>query len=169
MELAKRMLLSLPKEDLKLGLLQGISKNSILSLKKLRRNIMLKLKQSFFDFNVFYTDEIIEKLKNSLSVFDHTSILINNVGVAFLGNLPEMTDKNLQNLLNVNTYSLWVVTKILLPKMLLNDKRGGIISISSGVTRFTYPNIAAYTGTKAFLTHFSECLNHDHKDKLGEP
>ena len=119
-----------------------------------------------FDFNVFYTDEVIAKLKTQLEAFDRVSILINNVGVGYRGVFHLMPDHELQALLNVNVHSVAFVTKILIPKLLENDSKSGIINVGSDVMRQILPNFSWYSGTKAFITQFSDWLRLDYQDKI---
>ena len=164
--IGKAYAFELARRGFKVGLIARNKEKLDAVAEEIKKTYNTETKCVVFDFNAFYTDEVIAKLKEELEVFDKVWLLVNNVGVGHTGLFHQMLDKDVQALLNVNVYGLVFITKILLPKLLENEKRSGIINIGSGVTRFTYSNFSAYTGTKAFVTQFSQCLSQDYQDKL---
>ena len=164
--IGKAYALELARRGFKVGLVARNKDKLDAVADEIKKTYNTETKCVVFDFNVFYTDEVIAKLREQLEVFDKVSLLVNNVGVGITGPFHKMSDADVQALLNVNVHSLVVTTKILIPKLLENDKRSGIINIGSGVTRFTYPNFSCYTGTKSFVTQFSQCLSLDYQDKI---
>ena len=164
--IGKAYAFELARRGFKVGLIARNKEKLDAVAEEIKKTYNTETKCVVFDFNVFYTDEVIVKLKEELEVFDKVSLLINNVGVFYGGLFHQMLDKDVQASLNVNVYSLVFITKILIPKMLENEKRSGIINVGSGTTRFIYSNYSVYTGTKAFVTQFSLCLNQDYHDKL---
>ena len=63
-------------------------------------------------------------------------------------------------------YGQVFMTKILIPKMLKNDKRSGIINVGSIGARRPIHSNSVYTGTKSFISQFSQCLDLDYQNKL---
>ena len=149
--IGKAYAFELARRGFKVGLIARNKEKLNAVAEEIKKTYNTETKCVVFDFNVFYTDEVIAKLKEELEVFDKVWLLINNAGVFYVGLIHQMLDKDVQNLLNVNVYGLVFMTKILLPKLLENDKRSGIINIGSGATRFFYSNFTPYSGTKAFV------------------
>lgn len=84
---------------------------------------------------------------------DTFDILINNAGIA--GNrapILETTEEAFDELVNVNLKGPFFLTQKLVP---LIAEGGQIINISSGLARFTYPNVATYGSLKAALEGFT--------------
>ena len=83
--------------------------------------------------------------------FGPVSCLINNAGVMLLGLMHEQNPDEWQKMLDVNIMGVMNGIYAVLPKMMLR-KSGTIINISSIAGRKTFPNHAAYCGTK-FAVH----------------
>uniref|UniRef100_A0A7S3J729 Uncharacterized protein n=1 Tax=Euplotes harpa TaxID=151035 RepID=A0A7S3J729_9SPIT len=58
------------------------------------------------------------------------------------------------------------MTKLLIEKLLNNEKRSGIINVGSEPAHFIYKNCPIYSATKAYITKFSECLGADYSEKI---
>jgi NAD(P)-dependent dehydrogenase (short-subunit alcohol dehydrogenase family) len=71
--------------------------------------------------------------------------LVNNAGTSLHKNISETTEEELDAVYNVHFKGVFLLTQKLLP--LINDG-GRIVNISSGLTRFTMPGIAAYASMK---------------------
>ena len=84
-------------------------------------------------------------------------ILVNCAGMGDVG-LFEFSDyAKLQRLIALNVAALVGLTHAVVPKMLKRGS-GGILNISSGFGVTTMPGVATYSGTKHFVTAFSETL-----------
>lgn len=71
--------------------------------------------------------------------------LINNAGTALYAPVTEVTEAQVDEIFNIHYKGVFFLTQKLLP--LLNDG-GGIINISSGLTRITYPGSSIYGSLK---------------------
>ena len=71
--------------------------------------------------------------------------LVNNAGVGYHASLAETTEEQFDMLFNIHLKGPFFLTQKLLP--LMNDG-GRIVNISSGLTRFTFPGLAAYAAMK---------------------
>jgi 17beta-estradiol 17-dehydrogenase / very-long-chain 3-oxoacyl-CoA reductase len=86
-------------------------------------------------------------------------ILINNVGlshsipVSFL----ETADKELKDIVTINVMGTLQITKLVAPRM-VQKKRGLILTMASFGGVFPTPYLATYSGSKAFLQHWSVAL-----------
>lgn len=88
----------------------------------------------------------------SRSTFD---FLINNAGIDAAAPFAQTTEENFDRLLNVHFKGVFFLTQTLLP--LLADG-GGIVNLSTGLTRFTTPGYAAYASMKGAIEIFTKYL-----------
>lgn len=79
---------------------------------------------------------------------DRFDFLINNAGTGLYAPYPETTEQQFDELLNIHLKGPFFLTQQALP--LLNDG-GGIINISSGLTRIIFPNSSAYASMKTAM------------------
>ena len=84
------------------------------------------------------------------------SVVINNAGAAYTGNLAEMPLDRWQWLLQLNLTSVFQVCQAVLPA--LRQEGGQIINVSSHAARNAFPEWGAYCTSKAALASFSRCL-----------
>ena len=85
------------------------------------------------------------------------SVLINNAGAAYTGDLLAMPLERWQWLLQLNLTSVMQVCAAAVPVM--RDNGGGlVINISSHAARNAFPQWGAYCVTKAALASFTRCL-----------
>jgi NAD(P)-dependent dehydrogenase (short-subunit alcohol dehydrogenase family) len=87
--------------------------------------------------------------------------LINNAGTALYALITETTEEQFDAAINIHYKGVFFLTQKLLA--FINDG-GGIINISSGLARMTFPGSAVYASFKAALEVFSRYL----AKELGE-
>ncbi len=84
------------------------------------------------------------------------SVLINNAGVAWTGELLSMPLQSWEWILQMNLTSIFQITSAVVPLM---RKEGGlVINVSSHAARNAFPNWGAYCITKSALATFTKCL-----------
>jgi len=93
---------------------------------------------------------------------DTTSIdaLINNAGTYFPGSLADEPDGQLEQLMNLNLYSAYHITRKLLP-LFRQQNSGHIFNMCSVASLKAYPNGGAYSITKYALMGFSDNLREE--------
>ncbi len=84
------------------------------------------------------------------------SVLINNAGAAYTGDLLAMTLERWQWLLQLNVTSVMQVCSAVVPAM--RENGGLVINISSHAARNAFPQWGAYCVSKAALASFTRCL-----------
>jgi len=84
------------------------------------------------------------------------TVVINNAGAAYTGNLATMPLERWQWLLQLNLTSVFQVCQAVLPA--LREQGGHIINVSSHAARNAFPGWGAYCTSKAALASFSRCL-----------
>ena len=84
------------------------------------------------------------------------SVLINNAGAAYTGDLLAMPIERWQWLLQLNVTSVMQVCSAVVPAM--RENGGLVINISSHAARNAFPKWGAYCVSKAALASFTRCL-----------
>ncbi|MEJ7664457.1 MAG: SDR family oxidoreductase [Hymenobacter sp.] len=79
---------------------------------------------------------------------DKFDFLINNAGTGLYAPFAETNEQQFDDALNIHLKGPFFLTQKALP--MLNDG-GGIVNISSGLTRIIYPNSSAYASMKAAM------------------
>ncbi|MFN2438855.1 MAG: SDR family oxidoreductase [Chitinophagaceae bacterium] len=88
---------------------------------------------------------------------DLIDVLVNNTGTFVPGNISDEPDGALENMLGVNLFSAYHVTRTMLPKMIA-QKSGHIFTICSIASLAAYPNGGAYSISKYALLGFTKNL-----------
>ena len=74
--------------------------------------------------------------------------LINNAGTALYCPIPEVTEKQLDDMMDIHFKGVFFLTQKFLPFM---NEGGGIINVSSGLARFALPGSSVYGSMKAAI------------------
>jgi NAD(P)-dependent dehydrogenase (short-subunit alcohol dehydrogenase family) len=111
------------------------------------------------DFPAF-TDEVRRLLKEGWDRADF-DYLVNNAGHSAGGLFMETTEADFDLLVDVHLRGVFFLTQALVPLM---ADGGGIVNISSGLTRFAFPGRAAYAAVKGAV----EVLTRYLAQELGE-
>ena len=101
-------------------------------------------------------DAIVAAMADLLQRGATPSVLINNAGAAYTGNLLSMPLDRWQWLLQLNVTSVMQVCSAVVPSM--RENGGLVINISSHAARNAFPQWGAYCVTKAALASFTRCL-----------
>lgn len=92
--------------------------------------------------------------------FPHVDLLVNNTGTYQPGTLAEEADGVLENMISVNLYSAYRLTRHLLPGM-KHRGTGHIVNMCSVASLRAYPNGGAYSISKYALLGFSDNLREE--------
>ncbi|MCV9387650.1 SDR family oxidoreductase [Reichenbachiella ulvae] len=99
-----------------------------------------------------------------LGTVSTVDVLINNAGVFLPGSLLEEAEGNLELMIDTNLYSVYHLTRKLLPRM-LEAKTGDIFNICSVASLKAYTNGGSYSISKFALYGFSQNLRFELQDK----
>ncbi|CAK8567228.1 unnamed protein product [Lathyrus sativus] len=110
-------------------------------------------------------DEIMKKIEEAIDGLD-VGILVNAAGVAYpyARYFHEVDLDLMDSIIKVNVEGTNWVTKAVIPSMIKN-KKGAIINVGSGSTVVlpSYPLVALYAASKAYLAMFSACISLEYK------
>lgn len=84
-------------------------------------------------------------------------VLINNAGFGKYGSFAEMPPHQIEAMIQLNTVSLTLLTREVLPGM-IERGRGRILNVASTAAFQPGPLMAVYYATKAYVLSFSEAL-----------
>lgn len=99
--------------------------------------------------NVGSFDTFVQSVKSSLKEDFETECilaLVNNAGIGAYASIEATTEAVFDSMVNIHLKAPYFITQKLLPLM---SDGGSIVNISSGLTRFSYPNYAPYAIMKA--------------------
>ncbi|WP_133619048.1 SDR family oxidoreductase [Hydromonas duriensis] len=85
------------------------------------------------------------------ALYGKTDLLVNNAGIMLLGSLLDQNPDEWQSMLNVNVMGVLNGIQLVIKNMVAANT-GTIVNVSSIAGRKTFPNHAAYCGTK-FAVH----------------
>ena len=86
---------------------------------------------------------------------DHIDFLVSNAGIGGYKLIGEVTEDFFDELMNIHFKGVYFLTQGLIP--LLNDG-GGIINVSTGLTRVTFPRSSVYASMKGAIEVFTRYL-----------
>lgn len=111
--------------------------------------------------------QLVEFVNWIKTITDKVDILVNNAGIYLPGNAHSEDDGVLENLMEVNVYSAYHVTRLLLPQMIKANRSAGsgghIFNICSIASLHAYPNGGAYSISKFAMYGFSKNLREEMK------
>ena len=106
-------------------------------------------------------DGIAAAMAGLLQQGETPSVLINNAGAAYTGDLLAMPIERWQWLLQLNVTSVMQVCSAVVPAM--RENGGLVINISSHAARNAFPQWGAYCVSKAALASFTRCLSEEER------
>lgn len=93
--------------------------------------------------------------------FKEISILVNNAGLALgVDKVSDLEASDVETMLETNCLALARFTRLVTPGMLARD-RGHVVNVSSVAASYHYGGGAAYCGTKAFVSAFTDSARED--------
>ena len=89
------------------------------------------------------------------------TVLINNAGFAYNGDLIGMSLEKWQEIIQVNLTSVFQICSFIVP--LMREKGGLIINVSSHAAHNAFPKWSAYCISKSALASFTKCLREEER------
>jgi short-subunit dehydrogenase len=92
--------------------------------------------------------------------FGRCDALINNAGIPGGGRFEDLSDDQIERVIDVNTLGVMWCTKAFLP-MLLERGRGHVVNVASLAGRYATPGASVYAASKHAVVAFSEALSYE--------
>lgn len=115
-----------------------------------------------FDLNSNQYGELINQISSSIDKID---ILINNAGYLINKPFKDISHNEMNDIFNVNFFSVALLIQNLLPVMNINSHIVNIGSMGGFQGSSKFPGLSVYSASKAALANLSECLAEELKDQ----
>ena len=102
-------------------------------------------------------DEIAAAVQAGLQHFKHIDILVNNAGIGAPNPAERVTERDFDDTLAVNLKGTFFTAQAV-GKVMIKQRRGRIINISSQAGFVALPTESVYCMTKAAISHLTKCL-----------
>jgi meso-butanediol dehydrogenase / (S,S)-butanediol dehydrogenase / diacetyl reductase len=102
-------------------------------------------------------DDLDQLVSKTLNNFKGIDILVNSAGLFNGAPLHEISDSHWDGMMDINIRSVFQLTRRVLPVM-MDQKSGSIINISSILGLIAVPEVAAYNVSKGALNQFSRSI-----------
>jgi meso-butanediol dehydrogenase / (S,S)-butanediol dehydrogenase / diacetyl reductase len=102
-------------------------------------------------------DDLDQLVNKTLNNFKGIDILVNSAGLFNGAPLHEISDSHWDGMMDINIRSVFQLTRRVLPIM-MDQKSGSIINISSILGLIAVPEVAAYNVSKGALNQFSRSI-----------
>jgi len=112
-------------------------------------------------FDLSRPDEINQHLNQCIKNYGCPTVVINNAGFAFNGELVSMPLDKWQEIIQVNLTSVFQICSCVVPLMRIQG--GLIINVSSHAANNAFPQWGAYCVSKAALASFTKCLREEER------
>ena len=103
------------------------------------------------------SEDLDRLVQETLNKFHRIDILVNNAGLFKGAPLHEISDEQYDEMMNINMRAVFQLTRRVLPVM-MEQKNGNIIHISSILGIIAVPQVAAYNVSKGALNQFSRSI-----------
>ncbi len=139
------------------------SEKDLQDLKKELENINPAISVFYHACDLSQKSNVIAFGNFSLEKLGAIDILINNAGIFLPGNIYNEPDGLLEDLVNINLYSAYHLTRTIVPSMIALQK-GHIFNLCSVASVNAYDMGGSYAITKFALLGFSKNLRHELKE-----
>jgi len=103
------------------------------------------------------TEQGVASVVQSIGELSEIEVLINNAGLANVGNFLGATLDRERAAIRLNVDAVVALSHTVLQKM-VRDRKGSIMNVASVVAFPPFPHFAVYAATKAFVLSFTEAL-----------
>ena len=104
-----------------------------------------------------HNDDLDQLINKTLNNFKGIDILVNSAGLFNGAPLHEISDSQWDGIMDINIRSIFQLTRRVLPIMMA-QKSGSIVHISSILSLIAVPQVAAYNVSKGALNQFSRSI-----------
>jgi len=118
-------------------------------------------KISLVECDLSESKDIDNCVREAIKEYGCPSVLINNAGCAFNGELVGMDLKLWQQIMQINLTSIFQICNQIVP--LMRKKGGLVINVSSHASKIPFPQWGAYCISKSALAMFTKCLREEER------
>ena len=119
------------------------------------------VKINILAFDLSQSEKVDQCLNQCIKSFGCPTVLINNAGFAYNGELVSTPLNKWQEIIQVNLTSVFQICSCIVP--LMRIKGGLIINVSSHAANNAFPEWGAYCVSKAALASFTKCLREEER------
>ncbi|BDD12818.1 oxidoreductase (plasmid) [Fulvitalea axinellae] len=116
------------------------------------------------EVDVTDADSLVKAIAKAEEQYGPADLLVNNAGVMLLGEVHKQDPAEWQKMFDVNVMGLLNGVKAVIGGMVQRNT-GTIVNISSIAGKKSFPNHAAYCGTKFAVHGMTECIREEVADK----
>ena len=118
----------------------------------------------FIEADVSIESQVAKAVADAYSLFAQIDILFNHAGIMIVKPFLDIEIGEWDELMNNNAKSAFMVTRLVLPKM-LEQGRGVIINTSSTAVRAATPLESVYCASKAAMNQLARCIAVEYRDR----
>ncbi|WP_078544703.1 SDR family NAD(P)-dependent oxidoreductase [Litchfieldia alkalitelluris] len=115
----------------------------------------------FIQADVTNESNVEELVEKSMDEYGQIDVLFNNAGISGVGELHEIELDDWNKVMNVNINGVFLVTKHVVPVMMLKQQ-GSIINMSSCIADIGLANRASYSATKGAILSLTKSIQVDY-------
>lgn len=108
-------------------------------------------------FDMGKLDQLPQLIQKINSEYGHIDILVNNAGINMKKPLVEVSDADFQSIILTNLTSVFAMSREV-AKVMIEQKYGSIINISSMAAYYGIPKVVAYTASKSGVEGMTRAL-----------
>jgi 7-alpha-hydroxysteroid dehydrogenase len=104
------------------------------------------------------TEQLEHLVARALEAFGRVDVLVNNAGGAIPRASLDLSERAFEKIVRFNLTSPFLLTRLVVPKMVESAGGGAVVNISSGASRLALGGMAAYGSAKAGLNQLTRIL-----------
>jgi NAD(P)-dependent dehydrogenase (short-subunit alcohol dehydrogenase family) len=108
-------------------------------------------------FDITELDKIPALIKNLIAKKKKIDILVNNAGINQKKPFTEVSDAEFQNIIHTNVTSVFTLSREV-SKMMIQQKSGSIINISSMAAQYGLPQVISYSASKTAVEGMTRAM-----------
>lgn len=118
-------------------------------------------KAKFYRLDITNGNDVKLLIKTIISRYQRVDVLFNNAGISCVGPLHEIGQDEWRRVFEVNVNGVYNMSKEVVPIM-INQRSGSIINMSSSVATMGVENRAAYSSTKGAILSMTKAMQVDY-------
>lgn len=105
--------------------------------------------------DVLESSQVEKTVRNAIESFGQIDVLVNAAGIIMNGSIETTTMDDWDKMMNINLRSVFNLTQKCVP--FLEKTKGNIVNVSSVAGPRSFPNLLAYSVSKAAVDQFTRC------------